>query len=340
MDSDSQCVRFGREVCGEFDAALRREWLVTNGLGGFASGTVAGIATRRYHGLLVAALTPCVGRMVLVGGAVEEATYAGHRYALSAHEYADGTIDPHGYRLLEGFALDGTIPVWTYRLADALLERRLWMRHGGNTTFVQYRLDRAGSPLNLRVQPLLACRDFHALGSDPGIRPRLQALDRGVAVTQFDGATPTFLRSSAGNFDAQPLWYWNFLHREERARGLDDHSNLFVPGAFEVTLVPGQTVTLIFSADTAAVSAGDEELRSEQDRQARLLALAGTAHAAPAVRQLVLAADQFVVDRWLPRASTPVAAGSSACPLAPSVPETGKSIIAGYHWFTTGAATR
>src|SRR5713226_5608432 len=125
-------VSFGREVCGDLAAALRREWLVTNGLGGYASGTLAGVTTRRYHGLLVAALTPPVERTVLVGGAVEWATYDGRRYPLSTHEYGDGAIDPHGYRHIESFRLEGTLPVWTFALADALLERRLWMAYSAN----------------------------------------------------------------------------------------------------------------------------------------------------------------------------------------------------------------
>ena len=91
-------VHFGREICGDLDAGLRREWLVTNGLGGYASGTVAGINTRSYHGLLVAALTPPVARTVLVGGLVEWISHGGRRYPLCAHEYAAGTIEPHGYQ--------------------------------------------------------------------------------------------------------------------------------------------------------------------------------------------------------------------------------------------------
>jgi hypothetical protein len=112
-------VSFGREVCGDLAAALRREWLVTNGLGGYASGTVAGVNTRRYHGLLVAALAPPVERTLLVGGSVEWATYDGRRYPLSTHEYGDGTIDPRGFRHLQSFALEGTLPVWTFALGDA-----------------------------------------------------------------------------------------------------------------------------------------------------------------------------------------------------------------------------
>src|SRR5215469_8337370 len=119
---DYPLVHFGREVCGDLATGLQREWLVTNGLGGYASGTLAGVNTRRYHGLLVAALTPPVGRTVLVGGIVEWAAYDGKRFPLCAHEYGDGTVDPHGYRHVQAFALEGALPVWTFALGDALLE--------------------------------------------------------------------------------------------------------------------------------------------------------------------------------------------------------------------------
>src|SRR5436309_15961808 len=105
---DQPLISFGRAVCGDLDAALRREWLVTNGLGGYASGTLAGVNTRRYHGLLVAALEPPVERTVLVAGSIDWAEYDGHRYPLSTHEYGDGTIDPHGYRQIQPFELSGT----------------------------------------------------------------------------------------------------------------------------------------------------------------------------------------------------------------------------------------
>src|SRR5438132_10182397 len=125
-------IDFGPEIAADLPGALRREWLVTNGLGGYASGTLAGVATRRYHGLLVAALAPPVERTVLVGGSIDWATYDGRRYPLSTHEYGNGTIDPHGYAHVQSFVLDGSLPVWTYAAADALVERRLWMAHGAN----------------------------------------------------------------------------------------------------------------------------------------------------------------------------------------------------------------
>ena len=137
---DEPLISFGRAVCGDLDAGLRREWLATNGLGGYASGTLSGINTRRYHGLLVAALAPPAERTVLVGGLMEWATYHGRRYPLSTHEYGDGTVDPHGYRHVQSFALEGMLPVWVFALGDALLERRVWMEDGANTTYLTYRL--------------------------------------------------------------------------------------------------------------------------------------------------------------------------------------------------------
>src|SRR5919106_1494099 len=143
---------WGREICGDPDAAERREWLCTNGLGGFASGTVAGTLTRRYHGLLTAALDPPLGRTLLVAKVEEQAAYDGLEVALATNRWADGTVDPHGYRALERFRLEGTTPVWTYAVADALVEKRVWMEPGANTTYVRYAVLRARVPLALGLK--------------------------------------------------------------------------------------------------------------------------------------------------------------------------------------------
>ncbi len=114
-------VEFGREVCGDLNTAEAREWLVTNGIGGFASGTVAGSLTRRYHGLLIAALQPPLGRTQLVATLDETLRYAGSDYALITQHWASGAIDPSGFRYIESFHLEGATPVWIYALADALI---------------------------------------------------------------------------------------------------------------------------------------------------------------------------------------------------------------------------
>src|SRR5947209_13089258 len=151
---DRPLIDLGGDIGGDLTAGLRREWLVTNGIGGFASSSLSGINTRRYHGLLVASLRPPAERTVLVGGLVEWATYEGRRYPLSAHEYGGGTVDPQGYRHLESFTLEGMLPVWVFALGDALLERRIWMVYGANSTYVTYRLLRGTAPMELEVTPL------------------------------------------------------------------------------------------------------------------------------------------------------------------------------------------
>jgi predicted glycogen debranching enzyme len=129
---------FGRDLCGDARFSTEREWLVTNGAGGYASGTVAGVLPRRYHGLLVAALKPPVGRTLLLTKLDETASYDGTCYPVFANRWASRELEPGGFRHLERFRLEGTRPVWTYALADALLEKRVWMQPGSNTTQVRY----------------------------------------------------------------------------------------------------------------------------------------------------------------------------------------------------------
>ena len=145
-------VDFGRDICGRLADAEAREWLCVNGAGGFASGTVAGLLTRRYHGLLVAALQPPLGRTVLVSQAEETIEYRGVRRDLHVNRWADGSVGPDGHHEIERFRLDGTTPVWTYALADALLEKRVWMEPGANTTYVTYRVARAAERVALSLK--------------------------------------------------------------------------------------------------------------------------------------------------------------------------------------------
>ena len=307
-------ISFGREICGDLPSALRREWLVTNGIGGYASGTLAGVNTRRYHGLLVAALAPPVGRMVLVAGLGEFAVLDGRRYPLSSHEFGGGVVEPAGYRHLESFVVDETLPVWTYAVEDALIERRVWMARERNTTYVGYRLARGG-PVVLQVIPLVTRRDFHALRSGAGWHPDVRPAGSGITI-RADGAAPYRVLVPRGRFTAAGTWWWNFLRREETARGLDDTEDLYAPGAFELTLSRDEPAVLVATAEEAgAADAPDLDaevaLAEVRARQRSLLRLGDTEGGDPVVRQLTLAADQFIVRR-----------GS------------GGSVLAGYHWFS------
>src|SRR6516164_11193468 len=133
-------VEFGRETCGSLEIAEQGEWLVTNGIGGYASGTVSGDLTRRYHGLLVAALLPPVGRTQLVAKLEETVSYDGAEFPLATNRWASGAVEPKGYLNIESFRLEGAIPAWRFALGGAVLEKRIWMQHGENTTYVQYLL--------------------------------------------------------------------------------------------------------------------------------------------------------------------------------------------------------
>src|SRR5262245_2327851 len=308
-------VAFGREVCGDLDAGLRREWLVTNGLGGYASATLPGVLSRSYHGLLVAALEPPVARTVLVAGAVEWVTYDGKRYPLSTHEFGDGAFAPAGHRFLESFRLEGTLPVWTFAIADALVERRLWMADGANTTYLTYRLVRGSRPLDLEVTPLVTYRTFHALASGRGWTIGVEPQARGATIRAYDGAQPFWLRSDRAEFRPGGAWWWDFRHRAESERGLGDHGDLFAPGLFVARLEPGQSVALVYSTEEGADLDAAATLTAAQQRQQTLLSRAGVEQADPVVQQLVLAADQFLVSRPLPDDPG------------------GRSVIAGYHWF-------
>jgi predicted glycogen debranching enzyme len=138
--AENGAIRLGTGLCTNLAAAEQREWLVTNGIGGFASGTVAGSATRRYHGLLMAALDPPAKRTLLVGGIDEIVRLGDQQFELSTHRWLSGAIAPQGHRFIREFRLEGAIPAWTYQAGSALLEKRLWMHRGENTTFVRYTL--------------------------------------------------------------------------------------------------------------------------------------------------------------------------------------------------------
>ena len=312
---------FGREICGDLAAAESREWLVTNGIGGYASGTVAGSQTRRYHGLLIAALQPPVGRTQLVSAIDEVVHYAGADFSLATHRWASGAVDPKGFLLLEDFRLEGATPVWTYALSDALLERRVWMRQGENTTFLQYTLVRGSSALELELKALVNYRDFHSLTRAGGWRMKIEPVEHGARVLAFDGAVPFYLKSSSSTCEPRHDWYLGCYLGEETERGLDDREDRLFAALFRAKLDPGSRVTLVLTTEAAASLDGETALAENENHHVKLFQdwqakNEAFAEEAPAwLWQLILAADQFIVRRSLPEESD------------------GRSAIAGYHWF-------
>ena len=314
-------VQFGREICGDLVAAESREWLVTNGIGGYASGTVAGSETRRYHGLLVAALQPPAGRTQLVSAVDEIVHYAGEDFSLATHRWASGAVEPQGFLRLQDFHLEGSMPVWTYALADALLERRVWMRQGENTTFIQYTLVRAGSAIEMELKAFVNYRDFHSVTHAGDWRMNIAPVRQGIRVIAFDGATPFYMRFTAATCEPRHEWYFGCYFPAETERGLSDREDRLFAALFRAKLEPGSSVTLVATTEEASLLDGETARAEQANHDVKLfqdwqLKNEGLAEQAPSwLWQLILAADQFIVKRSLPEEPD------------------GRSIIAGYHWF-------
>ena len=311
-------MSLSRSLIGLAPEALGREWLVTNGIGGFAAGTVSQANTRRYHGLLVASLKPPVDRVVMVAKADVTLSYRGRQFQLGCNEFADGTLAPEGFLHISRFRLDNHIPTWTYLCSDAVLEQRIWMADGQNTTYVSFELCAASAPVEFELNPLCTYRDYHS-HTQGGWSMDVRAETRECSVTAFPGARPYRLLLDRGEFVANPVWYWRFRHRAETERGLDDTEDLLHPGTFRTRLQPGETVTFIVTAETTEPVAG--AIAAEHDSQRRLSLLQTAPPDAPTwITQLTLAADQFIVSR--------------ASAVGGTTSLTGKTVIAGYPWFS------
>ena len=306
-------VQFGQETCSNLEFGLRREWLETNGIGGFASSTIIGLNTRRYHGLLVAATKPPVGRFVLLAKLEETLFIDGQQFDLSANRYP-GVIHPRGFRYLKQFRLD-PFPVFTYEVDGVEIEKTVFMISGENSTVVQYELKKNHHPepskrLWLELRPLIAFRDYHGTTHENGaINPKIEERSGSVSITPYQGLPSLHLAHNAVELRQTGDWYRNFEYDVERERGLDFTEDLFSPFLLRFDLPLEGAASVIASTDQRDVA------RVPKYRQAETTRRRDIEMASPVddsfVRSLVAAADQFIVSR-----------GDQ------------KTIIAGYHWFS------
>ena len=314
-------IAFGREICGSLEIAEQREWLVTNGIGGYASGTVSGNLTRRYHGYLIAALSPPLGRTQLVAKLEETASYDGTDYPLATNRWTSGAVEPKGYLHIESFHLEGTTPVWRFALADVLLEKRIWMRQDENTTYVQYSLHRGSGPVRLAIKALVNYRDFHSTTHTGNWQMKTESIERGIKITGYEAAIPFYLFSADAEFEARHEWYRDYFLPMERYRGLDDHEDHLLVATASLELTIGKSGAFALTTNARTELDGTRSLAEHDERERNLWSKwqessPQAASVAPGwVWQLILAADQFVVKRSLPEEPD------------------GRSIIAGYHWF-------
>ncbi|HKQ20378.1 MAG TPA: amylo-alpha-1,6-glucosidase [Candidatus Eisenbacteria bacterium] len=239
--------------------ALDAEWLEADGFGGFASGTVSGIRTRRYHALLLTATTPPTGRVVLVNGLdVRVMTRAG-TFDLTSHRYAPDVIHPDGFKRIETFASDPW-PRWIYRLEDGTrIEHEVFVAPGSDAVICTWKVvDGPADGVHLTARPLLSGRDTHALHHEnPHLRFDARVSDGRVRWALYPNIPPVVAQSNA-TYMHHPFWYRNFLYAEEQARGLDHVEDLASPGSFQWDLAHGEAVLVLRpefdrpSADDAA----------------------------------------------------------------------------------------
>lgn len=306
-------IKLARSQLQDFESALRREWLETNGLGGYASSTVLGINSRKYHGLLVAAVRPPVERRLIVSHLDETVIINGVRLEIFSNEY-EAMVFPEGHRYLEEVRLD-PYPVFTYVVGGVRLVKSIFMPYGQNTTCVTYSVKRLPngprpSQVILEARPAVAFRDHHALMKEnPEFDTGFRADPGRLRFKPYDHMPPLNVCFRGGYFQQQGYWYRNFRYRREHESGYRAIEDLYSPGRFVFNFEDGGTVWLTFSTEESVIVSVEDLRSAEIERRRKLVenpvALTDTG------KQLTRAADAFVVRRgeaW--------------------------SVVAGYPWFT------
>jgi predicted glycogen debranching enzyme len=312
---------------------IDREWLVTNGLGGYASGTLAGAATRRYHGLLVAAHAAPLGRVMMFNHLTEQFLVEGAPHVVvGGVERPGGNLEVKGVDILAEFRLDFGLPVWRFELAGCTIEKRVLMPHRRNTVHVCYHLIEGKGPVRLYLRPSVHFRGHDDPVSAKSPEPyQLNAIDRRYELSAFGPFPKLRLWVEGGQdpaFSLDGLRSADILYRIEETRGYEGVGVLWSPGEFRVDLRPDRPVTLSGSTETwerAQALAPEEVLEAETERRRRLLALADPAARTGFGAELVLASDQFVI--------TPATRAADMA-RAIATGDDARTLIAGYHWFT------
>jgi len=301
-------IAFDADVCTNLEAGAQREWLETNGIGGFASSTIPGVNTRRYHGLLTAALHPPVERYVLLSKIEETLFLNGAKYDLSSNLYT-GAVHPHGYRHMTGFRLD-PFPVFTYEAGGVTIEKRVFMVHGENTTVIEYEL-LGDTSCTLELRPLIAFRDYHSTTHSNGaLNPEIAEAPGDVSIQPYGGLPRLHFSHNARWVERQGNWYYYFDYPRERERGLDAQEDLFQPVVMQFQLTAGAPATVIASTEPHDASTAAQLREREVARRAGIRSASPVDD--PLIADLCAAADQFIVTR-----------GANL-----------HTVIAGYHWFS------
>ncbi len=297
-----------RDHLDSFEAASAIEWIETDGLGGWASSTLSGAHTRRYHGLLVAATKPPVARVVLLAKLDETLAIGAHApVALSSNAFP-AAVHPAGWRQLARFTR-GAFPVFEFEVEGARLVKTIAALDGEPTRVIVYTLQGASEPATLRLRPFLTCRDVHALGPAMPLDETVHSAKDTLCWRPCPDSPTVSLRADGARFEPGSDWYRHFHFAIERERGFDFAEDLFTPGELVVTLEPGRSVAVL--ASTSPVDGRDGHALLARERARREALVAELPPDEPLAPTLALAADQFIVRR-----------GDDL-----------RTIIAGYHWF-------
>lgn len=301
-------LKKSKAVLQNFADATQHEWLETNGLGGWASSSIIGAHTRRYHGLLVAATVPPAERTVLLSKLDETIITGDKRIELGVNLYMKNVIAPNGHHYLNSFTKE-FFPQWEYEAEGIKLKKTIAMVHNENTVLVTYDVIESAQPFTLELLPLMAARGYHSLNHN-GPQMHWDAdFNNGIFHNQPDGKNNVFISVPGSSYQPTQRWFNNFQYHIEQYRGLDYAEDLFNHGIFSVDLTQGDSFGIIISTEDVAGRNAHELLSKERTRRKLLIS---DQPEYETVQQLVLAADQFIVKRG----------------------EDLKTVIAGYHWFT------
>ena len=291
-----------------FGEAIQHEWLETNGLGGWSGSTIIGCNTRRYHGLLVAATVPPAERMPLVSKLDETIIIGNEKYELGSNNYGTA-IHPNGFQFMTSFTKE-FFPEFIYEAGGIKLKKTIGMIHGENTVVIIYKVIQATGPFTIELLPLLSVRGYHGLvHANDAINHNATFQNDIFKAKAYEGTPDIFIKVPGGNYRHDPNWFYNFNYSVEQYRGLDFAEDLFTPGKFSVELKQGSSLGIIVSTEKLQMKDAHELFLTESLRRRSLLT-GQPAH--EITKQLVLAADQFIVKRG----------------------EELRTVIAGYHWFT------
>jgi predicted glycogen debranching enzyme len=326
-------IRWPPPDAAEPDALVTREWLVTNGLGGYASGTVAGVITRRYHGVLIAALAAPFGRTVMLSHVAEELRMAdGRRFNVGGRERTGDAPDAHGTGYLAEFRLEAGLPVWRYELEGLAIEKRLFFSYMQNTVYLMYELLSGAAEVEIALRPSVNFRAQELPVSEPLCGPyEFRAVGARSEIALHGSPLPPLrlqFRGADAAFTLDARRIDNVLYPVEESRGYQARGDLWSPGAFRLQLRAGAPATLVASTEspeTMNVLEPGMALLAERGRRERLLAQAVPEARAGVPAELVLAADQFII---APAGRT----GETA--RAHAYGDEVRTVIAGYHWFT------